>query len=156
MCTRCFEWCVEVIFYHPTVKLHLCFQHQLLCFMGWLQQMCVRPSFHLNPSISVLAFLCCPSVPILTLNPFLYPFSPTITCLFFSSFLFLTLEENSFVVLDHSGILSTEFVSLLEETEFTILIDAYPAPKVMWLKDNKAIPENYYVLTKTSHLEGNR
>lgn len=65
-------------------------------------------------------------------------------------------EEDSFVALDHSGILATEFVSLLEETEFTILINAYPAPKVMWLKDGKAIPQNYYVLTKTSHLEGNR
>ncbi|KAG7228764.1 hypothetical protein INR49_008542 [Caranx melampygus] len=38
--------------------------------------------------------------------------------------------ENSFVTLDHSGILTSEFVSLLEETEFTILINAYPAPKV--------------------------
>ncbi|XP_035509000.1 platelet-derived growth factor receptor alpha [Morone saxatilis] len=65
-------------------------------------------------------------------------------------------EENSFMALDHSGILATEFVSLLEETEFTILIDAYPAPKVMWLKDGKAIAGNYYVLTKTSHLGGNR
>lgn len=49
-----------------------------------------------------------------------------------------------------------EFVSLLEETEYTILIDAYPAPKVMWLKDGKALQGNYYVLAKTSHLEGNR
>lgn len=57
MCTRCFERCVEVIFYHPTVKLHLCFQHQLLCFMGWLQQMCVRPSLHLKPSVSICASL---------------------------------------------------------------------------------------------------
>ncbi|XP_059196558.1 platelet-derived growth factor receptor alpha isoform X2 [Centropristis striata] len=65
-------------------------------------------------------------------------------------------EENSFVALDHSGILVTEFVSLLEETEFTILINAYPAPKVTWLKDGKAMPQNYYTLTKTSHLEGNR
>ncbi|XP_042339135.1 platelet-derived growth factor receptor alpha isoform X1 [Plectropomus leopardus] len=65
-------------------------------------------------------------------------------------------EENSFVALDHSGILATEFVSLLEETEFTILIDAYPAPKVTWLKDGKVMPQTYYVLTKTSHLEGNR
>lgn len=55
MCTLCWERCVEVIFYHPTVKLHLCFQHQLLCFMGWLQQMCVRPSFHLNPSFNSLS-----------------------------------------------------------------------------------------------------
>ncbi|KAM9848951.1 platelet-derived growth factor receptor alpha [Aulostomus maculatus] len=65
-------------------------------------------------------------------------------------------EESSFVALDHSGILPMEFVSLLEETEFTILINAYPAPKVMWLKDGKDIPESYYVLTKTSHVEGNR
>ncbi|XP_027146144.1 platelet-derived growth factor receptor alpha isoform X2 [Larimichthys crocea] len=65
-------------------------------------------------------------------------------------------EESSFVALDHSGILATESVNLLEETEFTILINAYPPPKVMWLKDGKAIPESYFVLTKTSHLEGNR
>ncbi|XP_076008962.1 platelet-derived growth factor receptor alpha [Genypterus blacodes] len=65
-------------------------------------------------------------------------------------------EESSFVSLDHSGILAVEFVSLLEETEFTILIDAYPAPKVSWLKDGKAMPQNYFLLSKTSHLEGNR
>ncbi|XP_036970034.1 platelet-derived growth factor receptor alpha [Acanthopagrus latus] len=65
-------------------------------------------------------------------------------------------EENSFVALDHSGILPMEFVSLLEETEYTILINAYPAPKVMWLKDGKALQGNYYVLAKTSHLKGNR
>ncbi|XP_040896819.1 platelet-derived growth factor receptor alpha [Toxotes jaculatrix] len=65
-------------------------------------------------------------------------------------------EENSFVTLDHSGILPMEFVSLLEETEFTILINAYPAPKVTWLKDGKPLKGNYYILTKTSHLEGNR
>lgn len=59
-------------------------------------------------------------------------------------------------MLDHSGILAVEFVSLLEETEFTILIDAHPAPKVTWLKDGKDMLGNYYVLTKTSHLEGNR
>lgn len=60
------------------------------------------------------------------------------------------------MTLDHSGIGAVEFVSLLEETEFTILIDAYPAPKVTWLKDGSRISENYYFLTKTSHLEGNR
>ena len=60
------------------------------------------------------------------------------------------------MALDHSGIQATEFVSLLEETEFTILINAYPAPKVTWLKDGTAMPQNYYILTKTSHLEGNR
>ncbi|XP_053177771.1 platelet-derived growth factor receptor alpha [Scomber japonicus] len=65
-------------------------------------------------------------------------------------------EENSFVALDHSGIQPMELVSLLEETEFTILINAYPAPKVTWLKDGKPIPENYYLLTKTSQIEGNR
>ncbi|XP_075943395.1 platelet-derived growth factor receptor alpha [Anarhichas minor] len=65
-------------------------------------------------------------------------------------------EENSFVALDHSGILATEFVSLLEETEFTILIDGYPAPKVSWLKDGRDMSQSYYVLAKTSHLEGNR
>ncbi|XP_032381838.1 platelet-derived growth factor receptor alpha [Etheostoma spectabile] len=65
-------------------------------------------------------------------------------------------EENSFVALDHSGIQATEFVSPLEETEFTILIDAYPAPKVAWLKDGTDVAQNYYILTKTSHLEGNR
>ncbi|KAM3620154.1 uncharacterized protein V6R79_018966 [Siganus canaliculatus] len=65
-------------------------------------------------------------------------------------------EENSFVALDHSGILETVFVSLLEETEFTILINAFPPPKVMWLKDGKAISGNYYIFTKTSPIEGNR
>ncbi|TWW57585.1 Platelet-derived growth factor receptor alpha [Takifugu flavidus] len=65
-------------------------------------------------------------------------------------------EENSIVALDHSGILTSEFVSLLEETEFTILINAYPPPKVHWLKDGESLSENYFILTKTSHLEGNR
>ncbi|CAN9500997.1 unnamed protein product [Ophioblennius macclurei] len=65
-------------------------------------------------------------------------------------------EQNSFVVLDHSGIISTELVSMLEETEFTILVEAYPAPKVTWSKDGRAIEGNYYVLTETSHVEGNR
>ncbi|XP_053286553.1 platelet-derived growth factor receptor alpha [Pleuronectes platessa] len=65
-------------------------------------------------------------------------------------------EDKSFVALDHSGILVTEFVSLLEETEYTILINAYPSPKVIWLKDGKELPVNYYVLTKTSRIEGNR
>ncbi|KAM9385980.1 platelet-derived growth factor receptor alpha isoform 2-T2 [Pholidichthys leucotaenia] len=65
-------------------------------------------------------------------------------------------EENSFVVLDHSGILETEFVSIFDETEFTISIDAYPAPKITWLKDGKAIPEDYYTVTKNSHEGGNR
>lgn len=54
MCTRCPQWCVEVIFYRPTVKLHLCFQHQLPCFMGWLQQMCGSGlSFPSTPSVTL-------------------------------------------------------------------------------------------------------
>lgn len=65
-------------------------------------------------------------------------------------------EDSSFVTLDHSGILPTELVSLLEETEFTILIDAYPAPKIMWQKDGKDIETNYYLFTRTSFVEGNR
>ncbi|XP_004084821.1 platelet-derived growth factor receptor alpha [Oryzias latipes] len=65
-------------------------------------------------------------------------------------------EESSFIVLDHSGIFETEFISLLEETQFTILITAYPAPKITWMKDNNLIPESYYVFTQTSHFEGNR
>ncbi|XP_057697882.1 platelet-derived growth factor receptor alpha [Corythoichthys intestinalis] len=65
-------------------------------------------------------------------------------------------EESSFVALDHSGILDTEFVSLLEETQFTILIDASPSPKVTWQRDGKDIPESYYINAKSSHLQGNR
>lgn len=65
-------------------------------------------------------------------------------------------EDSSFVTLDHSGILPTEFVSLLEETEFTILIDAHPAPKVTWQKDGKDIEQSYYVFTRTTYSEGNR
>lgn len=79
-----------------------------------------------------------------------------ITCLFLLCSLLLPSEENSFVALDHSGILTTEFVSLFEETEFTILINAVPAPKVRWLKDGKDLQGNYYILAKTSHLEGHR
>ncbi|XP_058495284.1 platelet-derived growth factor receptor alpha isoform X2 [Solea solea] len=73
-----------------------------------------------------------------------------------SSVTITVFDENSFVALDHSGILAMELVSLLEETEFTILISAYPPPKVLWLKDGKDLSANYYILTKTSHVEGNR
>lgn len=59
-------------------------------------------------------------------------------------------------MLDHSGIGVVEFVSMMEETEFTISIEAFPAPKVTWLKDGIAITENSYFLTKTSRLEGNQ
>ncbi|XP_029005049.1 platelet-derived growth factor receptor alpha isoform X3 [Betta splendens] len=68
----------------------------------------------------------------------------------------LDAEKSSFVTLDHSGILASESVSLLEETEFTILIEASPSVKVLWLKDGGALSENYYVHTKTNHIEGNR
>ncbi|CAL8309401.1 unnamed protein product [Lota lota] len=65
-------------------------------------------------------------------------------------------EETSFVALDHSGIGTMEEVFLLEQTEFTILLDAFPAPKVSWQRDGAAMPENYYLFTKTSHISGNR
>lgn len=115
--------------------------------MRWLQQTCVRLSF--------ISILLCPSLlpPPPSVNVFSCPSSPALSV---SSSLPATLEENSFVALDHSGISAIEFVSLLEETEFTILINAYPAPKVTWLKDGKAIPESYYTLTKTSYVEANR
>ncbi|MED6292932.1 hypothetical protein CHARACLAT_005637 [Characodon lateralis] len=65
-------------------------------------------------------------------------------------------EENSFVTLDHRGILQMETVSILAETQFTIYINAYPAPKVSWMKDGQALSESYYIFTKTSHIEENR
>ncbi|XP_028300005.1 platelet-derived growth factor receptor alpha isoform X2 [Gouania willdenowi] len=65
-------------------------------------------------------------------------------------------EDKSFVALDHSGILATEFVTILEETEFTILIDAYPPPKVTWMKDDIDIQGNFYIHTKVGHIQGNR
>uniref|UniRef100_A0AAY5L4G8 Platelet-derived growth factor receptor alpha n=1 Tax=Esox lucius TaxID=8010 RepID=A0AAY5L4G8_ESOLU len=64
--------------------------------------------------------------------------------------------ESSFVKLDHRGIGAVEFVSVMEETEFNIFMEAFPAPKVTWLKDGIAVTENSYLLTKTSHLEGSR
>ncbi|XP_054458592.1 platelet-derived growth factor receptor alpha [Anoplopoma fimbria] len=64
-------------------------------------------------------------------------------------------EENSFVALDHGGLQATEFISLLEETEFIVLINADPAPKVTWMKDGKDLSQSFYVLTKTSHVNGN-
>lgn len=66
------------------------------------------------------------------------------------------LEEDSFVALDPSGIQATESVGLLEETQFTVLMDASPAPKVSWQKDGEDLSQSYYVLTKTSHLTGRR
>ncbi|XP_016886800.1 platelet-derived growth factor receptor alpha isoform X3 [Cynoglossus semilaevis] len=65
-------------------------------------------------------------------------------------------EENSFVSLHHSGIFEVEYVSLLQETEFTVFIDASPPPKVMWLKDGKELPANYFIDTQTVPFQGNR
>ncbi|XP_034036396.1 platelet-derived growth factor receptor alpha [Thalassophryne amazonica] len=73
-----------------------------------------------------------------------------------SSVAVTVVDENSFVTLDHSGILPLELVSLLEATEFTILIDAYPAPKITWQKNGKDISNSYYIHTKSSHITGNR
>ncbi|KAM4738553.1 platelet-derived growth factor receptor alpha [Anableps anableps] len=73
-----------------------------------------------------------------------------------SSVAITVFEGHSFVTLDHRGILQTEFVSILAETQFTIYINAYPAPKVSWMKNNQALSENYYISSKTSHIEGNR
>ncbi|KAJ7986489.1 hypothetical protein DPEC_G00340410 [Dallia pectoralis] len=64
--------------------------------------------------------------------------------------------ESSFVSLEHRGIKALEFVSEMEETKFTIAMEAFPVPKVTWLKDGIAVTENSYLLTKTSRLEGNR
>ncbi|KAM9761907.1 platelet-derived growth factor receptor alpha [Menidia menidia] len=64
-------------------------------------------------------------------------------------------EEDSFLTLDHSGILATEFLDIFEETEFTILIYAYPvAPKVNWLRDGEAIKEGFYTFTTSSYVDG--
>ncbi len=54
-----------------------------------------------------------------------------------------------------NGIGPVEVVSLLEEKEFTIYIDADPEPKIRWFKDNLQL-DNSYISTKTSHLEGLR
>lgn len=49
-----------------------------------------------------------------------------------------------------------ESVGILAETQYTVYINAYPAPKVSWMKDDQALSENYYISSKTSHMEGNR
>lgn len=54
-----------------------------------------------------------------------------------------------------NGIGPVEVVSLLEEKEFTIYIDADHEPKVKWFKDNLQLDDSY-ISTKTSHLEGLR
>ncbi|XP_015241041.1 PREDICTED: platelet-derived growth factor receptor alpha [Cyprinodon variegatus] len=65
-------------------------------------------------------------------------------------------EDNSFLTLDPRGILQTEFVTIFEETQFTIYINAYPTPKVSWMKDDQALTEDFYIFTKFSRIEGNR
>ncbi|KAM6963198.1 platelet-derived growth factor receptor alpha [Aplochiton taeniatus] len=65
------------------------------------------------------------------------------------------IEDPSFVSLNNEGIGAVETISLLEETEFTILIAAEPAPKVTWLKDNVPMAENYYMFATSSHIRGN-
>lgn len=90
MCTKCFQRFGEVIFYPPTVKLHLCFQHQLLCFMGWLQQMFVS-GLRFTLALSIPASHLCPCVAPLSLclTQFLYSTSSAVAELV--SFLFLSL-----------------------------------------------------------------
>ncbi|KAI2651924.1 Platelet-derived growth factor receptor alpha [Labeo rohita] len=67
----------------------------------------------------------------------------------------ITVHESSFVEIISNGIGPVEVVSLLEEKEFTIYIDADPEPKVRWLKDGLPLDDSY-ISTKTTHLEGLR
>uniref|UniRef100_A0A8C1EBX5 Platelet-derived growth factor receptor alpha n=1 Tax=Cyprinus carpio carpio TaxID=630221 RepID=A0A8C1EBX5_CYPCA len=67
----------------------------------------------------------------------------------------ITVHESSFVEIISNGIGPVEVVSLLEEKEFTIYIDADPEPKVRWFKDDLQLDDSY-ISTKTTHLEGLR
>uniref|UniRef100_A0A8C2D9S9 Platelet-derived growth factor receptor alpha n=1 Tax=Cyprinus carpio TaxID=7962 RepID=A0A8C2D9S9_CYPCA len=67
----------------------------------------------------------------------------------------ITVHESSFVEIISNGIGPVEVVSLLEEKEFTIYIDADPEPKVRWFKDDLQLNDSY-ISTKTTHLEGLR
>ncbi|KAL1254660.1 hypothetical protein QQF64_016889, partial [Cirrhinus molitorella] len=67
----------------------------------------------------------------------------------------ITVHESSFVEVISNGIGPVEIVSLLEEKEFTIYIDADPEPKVRWFKDGLQLDDRY-ISTKTTHLEGLR
>ncbi|XP_036409962.1 platelet-derived growth factor receptor alpha isoform X1 [Megalops cyprinoides] len=64
--------------------------------------------------------------------------------------------ENAFItLLPH--IAPLEFANPLEEKAFVVHIDAYPAPRVKWLKNNAVLDESSHsVFTKTSSLDGNR
>lgn len=113
--------------------------------MGFFQQMWV--SLHFTSTLSSVCVFLLHRSSVFLSSMILRSFFHPLVC---------HSEESSFIVLDHSGIFETEFISLLEETQFTILITAYPAPKITWMKDNNLIPESYYVFTQTSHFEGNR
>ncbi|TRY94941.1 hypothetical protein DNTS_013092 [Danionella cerebrum] len=67
----------------------------------------------------------------------------------------ITVHESSFVEVISNGIGKMESVSLLEEKEFTIYIDADPTPKVRWFKDGLPLDDGY-ISSKTTHLEGLR
>lgn len=67
----------------------------------------------------------------------------------------ITVHESSFVEIISNGIGPVEVVSLLEEKEFTIYIDADPEPKVTWFKDGQIL-EDSYIFSKTTHLENLR
>ncbi|XP_016427418.1 platelet-derived growth factor receptor alpha-like [Sinocyclocheilus rhinocerous] len=67
----------------------------------------------------------------------------------------ITIHESSFVEVISNGIGPVVVVSLLEEKEFTIYIDADPEPKVRWFKDGLQLDDSY-ISTKTTHLEGLR
>lgn len=157
---------IRVFTYVHVVRLVLCGSHSVLrwslssvfnislCFMRWLQQMCV--GLHFTSALPIImsrfAYLTLSFfIPTLCLLAF---FINNYNCL--ELFFIVFAEENSFVTLDHGGILQTEIVTILAETQFTIYINAYPAPKVSWMKDNQALSENYYISTKTSHIEQNR
>ncbi|XP_076134312.1 platelet-derived growth factor receptor alpha isoform X2 [Alosa pseudoharengus] len=65
-------------------------------------------------------------------------------------------EEKPFVSLDHSGIGGVEVITLLEDTEFTIFIDAYPEPKILWKKDGIPLEKSTFLYAVNSHVLGNR
>ncbi|XP_031430244.1 platelet-derived growth factor receptor alpha isoform X2 [Clupea harengus] len=65
-------------------------------------------------------------------------------------------EEKSFVSLDHRGIGGVEDITLLEDTEFTIYIDAHPEPKMMWKKDGRPLDKSTFLYAMNSHVLGNR
>ncbi|XP_072568564.1 platelet-derived growth factor receptor alpha [Paramormyrops kingsleyae] len=66
------------------------------------------------------------------------------------------LPGTTFIRLDHN-IAPLEFSTSLEESVFSVFIDAYPAPKVQWLKDNVAIDESQHnIFIKFNAITANR